>query len=75
MSGLCRCSLQCDECILDAKTCTGWLIGSLLNCAGRNVVLSESDKLRVINDGVSIAKVIELSDTIENTGVQLVLEV
>ncbi|OMO75004.1 Chaperonin Cpn60 [Corchorus capsularis] len=42
---------------------------------GRNVVLSESDKLKVVNDGVTIARAIELSDTIENTGAMLIQEV
>lgn len=39
------------------------------------MVLSESDKLKVINDGVTIARAIELSDTIENAGVLLIQEV
>ena len=43
--------------------------------AGRNVILSESDKLKVINDGVTIARAIELSDTIENAGAMLMQEV
>ncbi|ESR61938.1 hypothetical protein CICLE_v10014704mg [Citrus x clementina] len=42
---------------------------------GRNVILSESDKLKVINDGVTIARAIELSDTIENAGAMLMQEV
>ncbi|KAI8524704.1 hypothetical protein RHMOL_Rhmol13G0169100 [Rhododendron molle] len=42
---------------------------------GRNVVLSEGGKLRVINDGVTIAEAIELSDTIENAGAVLIKEV
>ncbi|XP_022762647.1 chaperonin 60 subunit alpha 2, chloroplastic isoform X2 [Durio zibethinus] len=42
---------------------------------GRNVVLFESDKLKVVNDGVTIARAIELSDTIENTGAMLIQEV
>ncbi|CAM8932988.1 unnamed protein product [Rhodiola kirilowii] len=42
---------------------------------GRNVVLSESGKLRVINDGVTIAKSIELQDAIENAGALLIQEV
>ncbi|OMO92345.1 Chaperonin Cpn60 [Corchorus olitorius] len=42
---------------------------------GRNVVLSESDKLKVVNDGVTIARAIELSDTIENVGAMLIKEV
>lgn len=42
---------------------------------GRNVVLSESEKLNVINDGVTIVQSIELSDTIENVGAMLIQEV
>uniref|UniRef100_A0A7N0VA80 Uncharacterized protein n=1 Tax=Kalanchoe fedtschenkoi TaxID=63787 RepID=A0A7N0VA80_KALFE len=42
---------------------------------GRNVVLSESGKLRVINDGVTIARSIELRDAIENAGASLIQEV
>lgn len=39
------------------------------------MVLSESKKLKVINDGVTIARAIELPDTIENAGVLLIQEV
>ncbi|KAF5729204.1 chaperonin 60 subunit alpha 2 chloroplastic-like [Tripterygium wilfordii] len=42
---------------------------------GRNVVLSESGKLKVVNDGVTIARAIELSDTLENVGAMLIQEV
>ncbi|KAJ0097994.1 hypothetical protein Patl1_27203 [Pistacia atlantica] len=42
---------------------------------GRNVILSESGALKVINDGVTIARAIELSDTIENAGAMLMQEV
>ncbi|KAK1350647.1 hypothetical protein POM88_054636 [Heracleum sosnowskyi] len=42
---------------------------------GRNVVLSESGNLKVINDGVTIVKAIELPDAIENAGVSLIQEV
>ncbi|KAL8137144.1 hypothetical protein V2J09_003145 [Rumex salicifolius] len=42
---------------------------------GRNVVLSDSKTLKVINDGVTIAKAIELPDAIENAGVRLIQEV
>ncbi|KAI9122688.1 hypothetical protein K1719_006528 [Acacia pycnantha] len=42
---------------------------------GRNVILSESGKLKVINDGVTIVRSIELSDTIENAGAMLIQEV
>lgn len=43
--------------------------------AGRNVILSESGALKIINDGVTIARAIELSDTIENVGAMLMQEV
>lgn len=39
------------------------------------MVLSESDTLKVVNDGVTIAKAIELSDPIENIGALLLQEV
>lgn len=39
------------------------------------MVLSESKTLKVINDGVTIAQAIELSDTIENAGALLIQEV
>merc|ERR1712113_782611 len=43
---------------------------------GRNVVLESSFGIpQVINDGVSIARAIELTDPIENAGAQLVKEV
>ncbi|KAL9276598.1 hypothetical protein ACSQ67_025856 [Phaseolus vulgaris] len=42
---------------------------------GRNVILSESGNLKVINDGVTIARSIELSDAIENAGAVLIQEV
>ncbi|XP_059437100.1 chaperonin 60 subunit alpha 2, chloroplastic isoform X1 [Corylus avellana] len=42
---------------------------------GRNVVLFESDTLKVINDGVTIARSIELSDAVENAGAMLIQEV
>ncbi|XP_058730654.1 chaperonin 60 subunit alpha 2, chloroplastic isoform X2 [Vicia villosa] len=42
---------------------------------GRNVILSESGKLQVVNDGVTIARSIELSDAIENAGAMLIQEV
>lgn len=50
----------------------GW---SMLNYAGRNVVLSESGNLKVINDGVTIARAIELEDSVENIGAVLIQEV
>uniref|UniRef100_A0A803MZF8 Uncharacterized protein n=2 Tax=Chenopodium quinoa TaxID=63459 RepID=A0A803MZF8_CHEQI len=42
---------------------------------GRNVILSDSKSLKVINDGVTIAKAIELADSIENAGAMLIQEV
>lgn len=47
----------------------------LLNHAGRNVILSDSGELKVINDGVTIARSIELPDAIENAGAMLIQEV
>ena len=44
--------------------------------AGRNVVLEQSYGLpQVINDGVSIARAIDLEDPAENAGAQLIKEV
>lgn len=67
------------------KECRGGLIAGINKLAdavsvtlgpkGRNVVFEEDGKLRVINDGVTIAKAIDLSDTIENVGVVLIKEV
>ena len=51
------------------------LIWFVNNHTGRNVILSESENLKVINDGVTIARSIELSDAIENAGAQLLQEV
>jgi chaperonin GroEL (HSP60 family) len=43
---------------------------------GRNVVLEQSYGVpQVINDGVSIARAIELEDAVENAGAQLIKEV
>ncbi|XP_078438029.1 ruBisCO large subunit-binding protein subunit alpha-like [Wolffia australiana] len=42
---------------------------------GRNVVLDEADVPKVINDGVSIARAISLSDPVQNAGVSLLQEV
>lgn len=44
--------------------------------AGRNVVLEQKFGVpQVINDGVSIARAIELKDPVENAGAQLIKEV
>ncbi|XP_010695947.2 chaperonin 60 subunit alpha 2, chloroplastic isoform X2 [Beta vulgaris subsp. vulgaris] len=42
---------------------------------GRNVILSDSKSLKVINDGVTIARAIELADAVENAGAMLIQEV
>ncbi|XP_011000175.1 PREDICTED: chaperonin 60 subunit alpha 2, chloroplastic-like [Populus euphratica] len=42
---------------------------------GRNVVLSDSKTLEVVNDGVTIARAIELPDSMENIGAILIQEV
>lgn len=39
------------------------------------MILSDSKSLKVINDGVTIAKAIELADSIENAGAMLIQEV
>lgn len=46
-----------------------------MDFAGRNVVLDEPGIPKVINDGVTIARSIELSDSIENAGAMLIQEV
>jgi chaperonin GroEL (HSP60 family) len=44
--------------------------------AGRNVVLEQKFGVpQVINDGVSIARAIDLADPVENAGAQLIKEV
>ena len=42
---------------------------------GRNVVLDEAGEPKVINDGVTIARAIELPNSIENAGAALIREV
>lgn len=44
-------------------------------CPGRNVVLDEPGDPKVINDGVTIARAIELPNSIENAGAALIREV
>ena len=57
-----------------AATATSSLFSSA--AAGRNVVLEQSFGVpQVINDGVSIARAIELEDPYENAGAQLIKEV
>lgn len=42
---------------------------------GRNVVLDEFGNPKVVNDGVTIARAIELADPMENAGAALIREV
>ena len=42
---------------------------------GRNVVLDEYGSPKVVNDGVTIARAIELPDAMENAGAALIREV
>ncbi|KAJ8627707.1 hypothetical protein MRB53_021014 [Persea americana] len=65
----CRKSLQAGiDKLADAVSVT-------LGPKGRNVVLDEPGIPKVINDGVTIARAIELSDSIENAGAMLIQEV
>jgi chaperonin GroL len=51
-------------------------VGVTLGPRGRNVVLDQSfDMPQVINDGVTIARAIDLPDPVENAGAQLIKEV
>ena len=43
--------------------------------AGRNVVIDQDDVPKVINDGVTIAKAIELPNSLEHAGAMLLQEV
>ncbi|GJP56797.1 hypothetical protein CLOM_g15844 [Closterium sp. NIES-68] len=50
-------------------------VGVTLGPRGRNVVLDEFGNPKVINDGVTIARAIELPDPMENAGAALIREV
>ncbi|XP_019453942.1 PREDICTED: ruBisCO large subunit-binding protein subunit alpha [Lupinus angustifolius] len=50
-------------------------VGLTLGPRGRNVVLDEFGNPRVVNDGVTIARAIELPDPMENAGAALIREV
>ena len=47
-------------------------VGVTLGPRGRNVVLDEFGMPKVVNDGVTIARAIELPDPMENAGVALI---
>lgn len=48
---------------------------SLFISQGRNVVLDEFGNPKVVNDGVTIARAIELANPMENAGAALIREV
>jgi len=50
-------------------------VGVTLGPRGRNVVLDEFGMPKVVNDGVTIARAIELPDPMENAGAALIREV
>ncbi|RLN00856.1 ruBisCO large subunit-binding protein subunit alpha, chloroplastic [Panicum miliaceum] len=50
-------------------------VGVTLGPRGRNVVLDEYGSPKVVNDGVTIARAIELYDPMENAGAALIREV
>ncbi|PIA26837.1 hypothetical protein AQUCO_08700015v1 [Aquilegia coerulea] len=50
-------------------------VGVTLGPRGRNVVLDEYGSPKVVNDGVTIARAIELADPMENAGAALIREV
>ncbi|KAG8385111.1 hypothetical protein BUALT_Bualt03G0007400 [Buddleja alternifolia] len=66
---------KCRDALLSGINKLADAVSVTLGPKGRNVILSESDTLKVINDGVTIARAIELPDTIENTGAQIIQEV
>lgn len=59
----------------DRVNCSFFFLLLSLHLIGRNVVLAEADTIKIINDGVTIARAIELSDAAENAGVMLIQEV
>ncbi|VFQ74864.1 unnamed protein product [Cuscuta campestris] len=66
---------ECREGLLIGINKLADAVSITLGPKGRNVVLSEEDAVKVINDGVTISRAIELSDTVENAGVMLIQEV
>jgi chaperonin GroEL (HSP60 family) len=53
------------------------LLDCIFHCIyiGRNVVLDEYGAPKVVNDGVTIARAIDLPDAMENAGAALIREV
>lgn len=66
---------ECREALLAGINKLADAVSVTLGPKGRNVVLSESGNIKVINDGVTIAKAIELLDSTENAGAVLIQEV
>ncbi|KAL5577548.1 hypothetical protein UlMin_019247 [Ulmus minor] len=66
---------ECREALLIGIDKLADAVSLTLGPKGCNVILSESETLKVINDGVTIARSIELSDAIENAGAMLIQEV
>ncbi|XP_052201526.1 chaperonin 60 subunit alpha 2, chloroplastic isoform X2 [Diospyros lotus] len=66
---------ECREALLAGINKLADAVSVTLGPKGRNVVLSESGSLKVINDGVTIARAIELVDSIEHAGAVLIQEV
>ncbi|CAH9120082.1 unnamed protein product [Cuscuta epithymum] len=66
---------ECREGLLSGINKLADAVSITIGPKGRNVVLSEGDTVKVINDGVTICRAIELSDTVENAGAMLIQEV
>ncbi|EPS71604.1 hypothetical protein M569_03149, partial [Genlisea aurea] len=66
---------KCRDALLKGINKLADAVSVTLGPKGRNVVLSESETVKVINDGFTIARAIELPDAIENAGAQLLQEV
>lgn len=62
--------LFCSNSKFKKILCLTQLVGT-----GRNVVLDEFGAPKVVNDGVTIARAIELPDAMENAGAALIREV
>jgi chaperonin GroEL len=55
---------------------TGLILSLLVSGQGRNVVLeSKYGSPKIVNDGVTVAKEVELEDPVENIGAKLVRQV
>lgn len=66
---------ECREGLLKGINKLADAVSVTIGPRGRNVVLAEADAIKIINDGVTIARAIELSDAAENAGAMLIQEV